>query len=364
MVAENNNTRITLIERIKDTSNNSAWEDFVSVYKKMIINWAIYMGCSQSMAEDVFQESIISLLGNLPNFEYNPTKGRFRGYLKTLVYRRVKDAFRRKKLTYENELSNDDGPVNFINGVGDIHEPEEAQLDLMWVTSVVSHALKNAKNKVDSLTYESFRLYAIENLKVSEVCKKLGINKEGTVYQQKSRFLKLVSKELDELLKDWGDIMFVEKKVSLDEPDLLKCITQIVSNISSVQKTMVFQPGNNKLDSRVRLACKKIINAPKDKPNKDIPCILDTTSTPQKWFVLNSDKCTIGRIQGATINMKADRVSSLHAVVFKKDNEWFIKDENSTNGTFLNGERVTDELLLKNGDIIHIAENILIIAGL
>ena len=82
MSTDINKTRLTLIQKIKDTSDDTAWEDFVAVYKGMIINWATYMGCSQSMADDVFQESIISLLRNLADFEYNPAKGKFRALLR------------------------------------------------------------------------------------------------------------------------------------------------------------------------------------------------------------------------------------------------------------------------------------------
>ena len=364
MINEIGNTRITLIEKIKDTANNCAWEDFVAVYKSMIINWATYMGCSQSMAEDVFQESIISLLRNLEKFEYNPTKGRFRGYLKTLVTRRVKDAFRRKKMIYENEFSNDDCINNFIENFEDAHEPAEAQLDIMWVTSVVSRALKIAKNKSDLLTYDSFKLYAIDNLPVNEVCRRLSINNEGTVYQQKSRFIKLVTKELENLLEDWGDIVFSKEQTTLNEPDLLKCISEIISNITSIQQTILFQPSTNKLDARVRLACERIVKTPLIDSAECTPSVLNSTVTPNKWISLNSDKCTIGRIPGATINTPANGVSSLHAIIVKHDSEWFIKDEDSTNGTYLNGVKVTDEALIKNGDVIHIAENILIVAGL
>lgn len=365
MTEDINKTRLTLIRKIKNTENAAAWEDFVAVYKGMIMNWATYMGCNQTMADDVFQESIISLLRNLENFEYNPTKGKFRGYLKTLVSRRVKDAFRRKKLIYENEFVNDSNDqAHYIDSIEDMHAPDEAKLDLMWVTSVVSLALKNAKIKVDSNTYDSFKLYAVQELPVAEVCARLGIDKEGTVYQQKSRFVKLVSKELEDLLKDWGDISFCGSQLSLDEPSLLKCITEIIKDITTVNQTMIFQPVSNKLDAHISLACKTMVKNPIPDFKADVPCILNSALSPHKWVPLETDKCTIGRIQSATISMHVNGVSSLHAIVYKKELQWYIKDENSTNGTFLNGEKLSSELLLKNGDIIHIAENMLVIAGL
>jgi len=361
---EANRTRLTLIQKIKDTDNASAWEDFVAVYKQMIINWATYMGCSQSMADDVFQESIISLLRNLNDFEYSPSKGRFRGYLKTLVSRRVKDAFRRKKMIYENEYINDsENPGNYIDNIEDLHEPEEAKLDLMWITSLVSQALKNAKQKTDGKTYESFNLYAVQGCPVAEVCALLSIDKEGTVYQQKSRFIKLVSKELNILIQSWGDISFTDSKLNLDEPALLKCLTEIIQETSSIQQTILFQPGKSKLDARINFAGRQIHSSPLPENISEQPYILNTVDEPQRWVEIRSDKCTIGRISSATIPMPENGISSLHAVIFKNGHEWFIKDENSTNGTFLNGTKVTSSQVLKNGDIVHIAVHPLIFAS-
>jgi len=365
MTADINQTRLTLIQKIKDPENAIAWEDFVSVYKGMIINWATYMGCSSAMADDVFQESVISLLRNLPDFEYTPSKGRFRGYLKTLVSRRVKDSFRRKKEIYENEFINEDKEqaARFIDGVEDQHEPDESDLDLMWITSIVSHALKNARQKVDKLTYDSFRLYAVMELPVAEVCSRLGIDREGTVYQQKSRFIKLVTKELSDLLEDWGDINFSDSKLHLDEPELLRCITQIIKNLSPVQQTIFYQTEKSDVDSRLHFACKQIIGNPVPDSLINKACIFNPQDRGNMWTALEADRCTVGRLDNATINLEAKGVSSLHAVIHKKGPEWYLKDENSTNGTFLNGEKLSGECMLKSGDIIHIAENALIFTG-
>jgi len=365
MTEDINKTRLTLIQKIKDPDNTIAWEDFVSVYKGMIISWATYMGCNTAMADDVFQESIISLLRNLPDFEYNPSKGRFRGYLKTLVSRRVKDSFRRKKEIYENEFINEDKgqAAKFIDSVEDIHEPDESHLDLMWITSIVSHALKNARQKVDRLTYDSFRLYAVMELPVVDVCSRLGIDREGTVYQHKSRFIKLVSKELSDLLEDWGDINFSDSKLNLDGPELLKCITQIIRNLSPVLQTIFYQAEKIDVDSRLHFACKQIIGNPVPDSLVSKACIFNPQAPGNEWTALEADRCTIGRLQNATITLETKGVSSLHAIIHKKGSEWYLKDENSTNGTFINGERLSGGCLLKSGDIIHISESALIFTG-
>lgn len=45
-------------------------------------------------------------------------------------------------------------------------------------------------------------------------------------------------------------------------------------------------------------------------------------------------------------------VSKLHCIIYSRDNDFFIRDNNSTNGVFVNHEKVTDERKIENGDII------------
>jgi S1-C subfamily serine protease len=45
-------------------------------------------------------------------------------------------------------------------------------------------------------------------------------------------------------------------------------------------------------------------------------------------------------------------VSSVHALLFRSDSQWFIRDAGSTNGTFVNGTRVTNDVALSHGDRI------------
>lgn len=62
----------------------------------------------------------------------------------------------------------------------------------------------------------------------------------------------------------------------------------------------------------------------------------------------------IGRNPVADIPAQEGDVSRRHAVIFRLNDEVHLRDEGSTNGTFLNGQRVTDPVLLKVGDKIRL----------
>ncbi|OLS02535.1 FHA domain-containing protein [Tissierella creatinophila] len=62
----------------------------------------------------------------------------------------------------------------------------------------------------------------------------------------------------------------------------------------------------------------------------------------------------LGRKGDNDIIIKDPFVSKTHFNIIKDENQYFLKDLNSSNGTFLNGERLLDVVKLTNGDRIRI----------
>ena len=68
-------------------------------------------------------------------------------------------------------------------------------------------------------------------------------------------------------------------------------------------------------------------------------------------FRLNKPTITIGRATNNDIIIPEQTVSSKHATITIEKGSFFINDLGSTNGTFVNGSRISSKLL-KSGDII------------
>src|SRR5262245_34349666 len=60
---------------------------------------------------------------------------------------------------------------------------------------------------------------------------------------------------------------------------------------------------------------------------------------------LNVDKTTIGRVEDNTFQIADPSVSSHHCEVLLRGGDIVIKDLNSTNGTFLNGEKISESVV-------------------
>lgn len=76
---------------------------------------------------------------------------------------------------------------------------------------------------------------------------------------------------------------------------------------------------------------------------------------------LDGDHTTIGRAPSNDVTIDADtKVSKLHAVVVGYGTEFAVRDVGSSNGTFLNGERLAGEVRLRPGDEIRVGESRLV----
>ena len=80
-----------------------------------------------------------------------------------------------------------------------------------------------------------------------------------------------------------------------------------------------------------------------------------------KVFPLKEDAVfSIGRDPKGSVMLKDHKVSRNHSEIYVRDNHFYIKDLKSTNGTFVNGRKISRERLLKDSDHIKIGENLMI----
>src|ERR1043165_6317192 len=70
-----------------------------------------------------------------------------------------------------------------------------------------------------------------------------------------------------------------------------------------------------------------------------------------RTYELKVDKTTVGRVSDNAFEIPEASVSSHHAEILLRGNDVVVKDLGSTNGTFINGEKM-EEAPLKPGQIL------------
>src|SRR5260221_4108945 len=77
-----------------------------------------------------------------------------------------------------------------------------------------------------------------------------------------------------------------------------------------------------------------------------------------KEFDLKKDETTFGRKPNNDIVIENPAISGFHGKIVKEGDHFYVEDLNSTNGTFINGQRIKKSVL-KNKDQIGVARHVL-----
>jgi len=91
------------------------------------------------------------------------------------------------------------------------------------------------------------------------------------------------------------------------------------------------------------------------------PRILVVTAGALKGTSLDlaEQQITLGRANDATLVLNDDYASSRHARIFPQDGQWIVEDLGSTNGTYLDRQKVTRPMPVPMGVPIRIGKTVL-----
>jgi len=81
-----------------------------------------------------------------------------------------------------------------------------------------------------------------------------------------------------------------------------------------------------------------------------IQLVIKTSDGMEKIVFFQQDEITIGRALGNTIVLTDDALSANHARVLYNHAQWWLEDIGSTNGTFLNKEKISSPTVIINTD--------------
>ena len=74
-------TPLSLVAALCTSFSETAWASFVDRYAPAIFHWIQSHGLQDSDAADVTQEVMLKILRSIRTFEYDPARGKFRGWL-------------------------------------------------------------------------------------------------------------------------------------------------------------------------------------------------------------------------------------------------------------------------------------------
>jgi RNA polymerase sigma factor (sigma-70 family) len=196
-------TRRSLLTRLKDWDNHDSWQDFFDTYWRLIYSFAIQSGLADAEAQEVVQETLISVAKEFKGFKYDPAKGSFKSWLLLITRRRIADQMRKRYRAREvGKLNPDDTQVaEEINLQAQANATtHDSEWDEAWRTQMAEAALARVRSQVRPEQFQMFEMYVLRGQSGGDVARALGVSLM-TVYLAKHRVSALLKKEATRLEK-------------------------------------------------------------------------------------------------------------------------------------------------------------------
>ncbi len=195
--SDTNATHASLFGRLRAKAGPErevAWDEFQARYAPLIAGFAARCGASRQDIDDIIQDVMTGMLRAADGFEYDPSKGRFRSFLKTCT---VRASIRRagKNMRFRG-MPLDELPQAEI--------AVEPVWNDVWEQQLVARALSVLRNEQSaSLAFLAFEQYVLFDRPAETVAAELGTS-VNNVHQAKTRMTKLL-KEMVHRLREQED---------------------------------------------------------------------------------------------------------------------------------------------------------------
>jgi RNA polymerase sigma factor (sigma-70 family) len=198
-------TRPSLLFRVRERSDSTSWEEFHRLYRRLIYGRARRAGLSHPDAEDVAQEVFKCVAETIRDFDTNPERGSFRGWLMKLTHWRIADKFKSRR--------------DFPQPTGGLHDFTEASADLIenvpapvaeedewdheWQRYLLAAATERLARQVKPFHFQVFDLYVLQQWSLLRVTKELRVS-PASVYVISHRLKKRLKAEVEKLQQQLG----------------------------------------------------------------------------------------------------------------------------------------------------------------
>ncbi len=198
-------TRRSLVDRLADWDDRKHWQEFFDTYWKLIYSAARKSGLADAEAQEVVQETVITVAKNIDKLRYDPAIGSFKGWLLQITRWRIADQFRKREPGNAKRPRSADERLTAT--VERLPDPNIVDLDTLWEKewqeNLLAAAITRVKKKADPKQFQIFDCYVRKEWPPKKVAEQLGVN-IGQVYLARHRVSALLKKEIKRLERSGG----------------------------------------------------------------------------------------------------------------------------------------------------------------
>lgn len=181
-------TRTTLLMRLRDRTDETAWSTFDRLYRSMLIQYTQARGLDLADAEDVAQQCVTAVMEQIDGYAHRAS---FKNWLYGIAEHKIVDLYRRRRRECQpadGVLTNAEDSSTNADGIWHRH----------WMVAHLRHCAESVRREVAESTYLAFERYAIQGHPVSDVAASLGLT-PNQVYVAKHRVLARIREMMVEL---------------------------------------------------------------------------------------------------------------------------------------------------------------------
>jgi RNA polymerase sigma-70 factor (ECF subfamily) len=190
-----NATRRSLVDRLKNWEDQRHWQEFFETYWRLIYGVARQSGLTDAEAQDVVQETVITVAKNITKYEREA--GSFKGWLLHITRWRIADQFRKRAPATAQSPTRGGGSgretatIERVPDGFDIRNTWETE----WQQHVFHAALQRVKRRVDAKHYQIFDCLVVKQWTAAKVAASLSVS-IAQVYIVKHRLSAQLKKEV------------------------------------------------------------------------------------------------------------------------------------------------------------------------
>ena len=193
-------TRATLLQRLKNWQDQSSWQDFFDTYWNLIYGVALKGGLTPVEAEDVVQETMISVAKHMPGFKYDPAIGSFKGWLLKMTRWRITDQLRKRG--HHGSADEADLDEQALENNTDLAGSELEKIwNAEWEGNLLNAATAKARRRIDPLQYQIFDCYVNKDWQPEKIAKMFSVS-VNQVYLAKHRVTDSIKQEVERLKRE------------------------------------------------------------------------------------------------------------------------------------------------------------------
>jgi RNA polymerase sigma-70 factor (ECF subfamily) len=182
-------TQPSLLVRIRRPQDAAAWQQFVELYAPLVYGFLRKQGLQDADAADVAQDVLRTVAQQIGEFEYDRSRGSFRGWLFTVVHSRLADF--RQRTRRQRQLLAEAAAI----APEAAEELSSAEWDVDYQRQVFHAAAERVRGDFGESAWQAFLAAAVEGRAAKEIAAELGMS-QAAVYLAKARVMNRIREEL------------------------------------------------------------------------------------------------------------------------------------------------------------------------